>query len=569
MNSVETPESGTRRDIAIIAAVCLFAFFLGLGGRSLFSQDVVRYAEMAREMIHFDSWLIPRFNGDVYAKKPAPYIWLIAGPSSVIGQVNEWTARLPSALAGLGTVIFTYLLGRRIAGGNAGLYSALSLVACYKFNLLARTSRTDMPFTFFIIGALYFLYAGIESQSKRGRYYIPAFIMAAFSVMMKGPAGIIILVLTVLIYAGVRRDFSFLRSRSVLWGAVIFVVIISAWLVPTCIVGGAEFSKDLLIRQTIGRFSGDIDHTEPFYYYFYKLPIEIAPLSLLLPLVIAFYVTRRAQRKDRRLSYLLVYLVVTFLFFQASGSRNIRYLLPLYPGIAVLFGMFWDDFISSKGAMSKSVEKIFTVTAVIVLLLTLCVIIGMPVVLVIKGAGVLSGILMAILLAGVLIIVIMNWKRHRERMFLTCFTAVSVFAYVFLIVEMDNLDELPRQVGFAEKLKEGTRGRGIYLYKYYRPEYGHSRPAEIFYFGRYTTPINSRDELREIVASRREGSVYLLTLQRVLENELEGEDSVEVVLEEEYMNEKVVLIEVTSRRDTYSIESADSEDTLDEQNGRE
>ncbi len=490
-------------------------------------------------MRHFDSWLIPRFNGDVYVKKPAPYIWLIAAPSALLGEVNEWTARLPSAFAGLGTVILTYLFGKRIAGRNAGIYSALSLLACYKFNLLARTSRTDMPFTFFVIAAVYFFWVGFKTPLRRSWHYVLGFLMVSLSVLMKGPAGFIIVLVTVLTYTILRRDWPLLRNWSLLWGFTVLVGIIALWLIPTYIVGGAEFAKNLVVRQNLGRFSGDIDHGEPFYYYFYKLPIEIAPLNLLVPVCVAFYLSRLNARK-RDVLYVLVFLIITFLFFQMNRSRNIRYLLPLYPPIAILFGIFWDDF-EDNAATSKGLIRIAVAVAA---LLYFCVFLGMPIFAGTEKLGYGFGISLSALMGINLVRAFRKWGIQSVRTAFALFIGASIIGYVFLIVEMDDIEGVPEQVIFANRLREASGGGDLYLYKYYRLEYGHSRPAEFFYYGEYTPPLNTEDELENVKALDPDKGICILTLRDVLEKErLQGD----VLLDVNYMGERVALVRLYSK----------------------
>ena len=533
-----------RLDVIVIVCICAIAFFLGLGSRSLFSQDVVRYAEIAREMIHFDSWIIPRFNGEIYANKPAPYIWSIAATSRLIGEVNEWTARLPSAFAALGTVIFTYLLACRMYGRNVGIYSALSLVACYKFNLLARTSRTDMPFTFFVIGALYFLHSGIVLSSKRGKYYIIAFAMLAGSVLMKGPAGLVIIIAALIAYSIAKRDRSPLWNRLIIWGFLIFIFIVGLWVIPTCIIGGSEFARDLVFKQNVGRFAGEIDHAEPFYYYFYKLPLEIAPLNLLLPLILAFYLSG-APRQKRDMTLLVIYLVVSFVFFQISQSRNIRYLLPLYPGIAVLYGIFWDDLIRCKGALPKIANGFALITSAVIVISSIAVVFAMPVMMKVKNIpNVLFGLMLSVILAIALSRFTKIWRTNRGLAALICFTAVSVIAYVFLVVEMDFIEGLPEQAAFGKELRNAVKGDLLCLYKYRRPDLGHTMPSEFFYSGEYTPPVESKEELRGTQELNESRIIYILALQSVFDDDFRGDIGVEILLEKKYMDEEIVLARI-------------------------
>src|SRR4030095_12587486 len=45
------------------------------------------------------NWLVPYLGGKPYLRKPPLMNWVIAGSFKLTGVKNEWTARLPSALA--------------------------------------------------------------------------------------------------------------------------------------------------------------------------------------------------------------------------------------------------------------------------------------------------------------------------------------------------------------------------------------------------------------------------------------------------------------------------------------
>ncbi len=99
------------RHWALAAAAVLF--FWWLGGHDLWAPDEPYFAEGAREMVVDGHWAVPHVNGVVTTDKPPLFFWLIALFSLPFGEVNSWTARLPSALAALGTVALTMRLGRR------------------------------------------------------------------------------------------------------------------------------------------------------------------------------------------------------------------------------------------------------------------------------------------------------------------------------------------------------------------------------------------------------------------------------------------------------------------------
>ena len=62
------------------------------------------------------NWIVPTFNGELRAHKPVLLYWCMMAAYS-LGGVNEFTARLPSALCAMGSALATYGIGRRLFGG--------------------------------------------------------------------------------------------------------------------------------------------------------------------------------------------------------------------------------------------------------------------------------------------------------------------------------------------------------------------------------------------------------------------------------------------------------------------
>ena len=79
-----------------------------------------------------DNWAIPTFNFALCVDKPALLYWLQIAAYNWFG-VNEFAARLPSALAALLAMLATYELGRRMVTPIAGLLAGLILaVSCLR-----------------------------------------------------------------------------------------------------------------------------------------------------------------------------------------------------------------------------------------------------------------------------------------------------------------------------------------------------------------------------------------------------------------------------------------------------
>ena len=131
--------------LLLILGFVWILFFLDLGGLGLVGPDEPRYAQIAREMLVSGDFVTPRYFGDPWLEKPVLYYWLAAAAYWLFG-VNEFGARLPSALAAVLGVFCVYLVGRRREGPLEGLFSCLILAASILYFSLARAASTDMVF---------------------------------------------------------------------------------------------------------------------------------------------------------------------------------------------------------------------------------------------------------------------------------------------------------------------------------------------------------------------------------------------------------------------------------------
>src|SRR5215470_920114 len=114
----------TAGALLILSVIVLF---YGLGRLPLLGPDEPRYAEVAREMFATGDYISPRLCGCLWFEKPALLYWLSAASYRLFG-VNEFAARVPSALAAIGMAAFLYFALKRIASARLAITSALVLV---------------------------------------------------------------------------------------------------------------------------------------------------------------------------------------------------------------------------------------------------------------------------------------------------------------------------------------------------------------------------------------------------------------------------------------------------------
>ena len=86
--------------------------------------------------------------------------------SKVSGKLNEFSSRVPSAIAATLLLLVTFFLGRMLINKEAGFISALVLATNYQYMSNARESVMDMTFAFFIGLTIFLNYLAITKEKR-------------------------------------------------------------------------------------------------------------------------------------------------------------------------------------------------------------------------------------------------------------------------------------------------------------------------------------------------------------------------------------------------------------------
>lgn len=319
-----------RRAVLLLPLVL---FLWQLGGHDLWAPDEPYFAEGAREMVVDGQWAVPHVNGEVTTDKPPLFFWLIALFSLPTGMVTSFTARLPSALAALGTVALTMRLGRRFYGDRTAMLAGVVLSTTYLFWEKARWSQTDALLCCLIWVALSAFETYRADDASGSRAGLLFWLAAALAVLDKGPVGLLLPLGIALVVLATDRDLKRWRSFAPLTGPLLFFVVVGAWMVLATVGGGGEYSVwGALKKHFIERGIHGMHHKQPFWYFAETLPPNLLPWTALLPgaVVLAW---RRRSRGDR---FLLAAALFVVIFFSISTEKRELYALPAVPAIALL-----------------------------------------------------------------------------------------------------------------------------------------------------------------------------------------------------------------------------------------
>src|SRR5262252_6011064 len=115
-------------------------------------------------MLARGAWFFPSLNGVVYHSKPLLQAWLIALCSRPVGHVTQLTAVLPSALAGIATILVVFAIGRSMFGAEAGRFAALVAMTTQGWFLHVRLPMPDMLLTLCLTASLLMFWRMVEAQ---------------------------------------------------------------------------------------------------------------------------------------------------------------------------------------------------------------------------------------------------------------------------------------------------------------------------------------------------------------------------------------------------------------------
>ncbi|MFT3848015.1 MAG: glycosyltransferase family 39 protein [Propionivibrio sp.] len=329
--------------MTIVLAALLF--FWGLGSIPLLTFNEARRAIPASNIFATGDWLLPRLNGELYLTKPPLLYWLAAGASHLIGAANEWAVRLPSAVAAAVIAAVTYRYARRQFGPWPALFAVQVLLANTGFAMDARRAHIEMLLTALCFCSLLSALKYTRDGGDRKWLWLSYFLLGA-ATLTKGPLALLFVTLPLLadaLYQRQARPWQALRDPV---GWAIFVVVGSSWFAAVTWQMGSGIWNAILQKDVVDKVSGSAG--DPFYMYFLWLLADFLPWSLLLFAVPLS--TWRRWRQQPSVVALAIAVAVPLLVYSCFGNKNAKYMLPVYPLVALLVGKRLGDLFEVAGA---------------------------------------------------------------------------------------------------------------------------------------------------------------------------------------------------------------------------
>jgi len=342
-------------------AVLLFLplFLTWTFDHSLWSPDEMLDGGIAREMFVEGNIAVPKLNGEVFLEKPPLAYWSCVAVYSLTRTVNAGTTRLPAALFGFLGILFTFLIGRRLAGDRVGFIAAAILATSVQYFKTSHYALTDSALAALLTGAFYFYLRGrflLFILMVAGAFYAEGFGAVALAGLVVGgdliakkrPARLVMLVLT---------------------GVPVFALVAAPWVYFLWKAVGQEFLRIFFVDNMFHRHAAQLpDFKEPFYYYLLTFPAGILPWTLFFAgAAYEYFVKGWRGLLDEKRRFAGLWFLLIFSFLSLSGSKRPIYFMSLFPAAALLCAL-WFEGLFIKDEPERYKKILVRVTMVLVTL---------------------------------------------------------------------------------------------------------------------------------------------------------------------------------------------------------
>ena len=354
--------------------------YIGGDQIGLVGADEPRYAQIAREMLEAHSAdchavhakIVPRnltptalrasyaclaggtitpiLYGKPWLEKPALYYWRAMSFFKEFG-VSDWAARLPSTTATAALILLAFLHLRRFRPGGH-LDAALIMASCAAMVAFARGASTDMqlaaPFCMGMLG----WYAWYETGKKF--WLFDLYFFGAAATLAKGPVAPFMILGIIMLFLGLRREWSALRRTIWIPGIVLYLLMVLPWYIEVQRRNPSVF-REFFLQHNLERYTSNLyQHHQPAWYYLIVLILGLMPWTALafralvdgLQVSLAEWKVRHKPQRylghtragDAFPEFLVLWTLFPVVFFSFSGSKLPGYILPAIPPLAILTG---------------------------------------------------------------------------------------------------------------------------------------------------------------------------------------------------------------------------------------
>jgi len=324
------------RAVLVVVLVWAVIYLPALGSIAIKGEEGRRILP-AIGMLKSGKYIVPEVGGNPYFRKPPLVNWLVAASFRIFGVRNEWTARLPSAVAVLAVAIAFVTVARASLGPRGSIIAALIWMTNIGMIEKGRLIEIEALYISLCGLAVIFWLSFLVQRKSPWLIWVPASIFLGLGLLAKGPTHLIFFYAIVLAVLWQMKEWRLLIHPAHFAGLAIMLGIFAAWAIPLLHSTTTHVAVVKWSNQFTGRLQG-VDFK--FVSWIQNIP---RGLIYFLPWVLLFPFIRFSKfhgYAERRLARALAWgMAVPFLAINLVPGAVPRYSMPVIAPASWLLAM--------------------------------------------------------------------------------------------------------------------------------------------------------------------------------------------------------------------------------------
>ena len=324
------------RAVFVVVLVWAVIYLPALGSIAIKGEEGRRILP-AVGMLKTGNFIVPEVGGNPYFGKPPLVNWLVAASFRIFGVRNEWTARLPSAVAVLAVAIAFVTIARASLGQRGSMVAALIWMTNIGMIEKGRLIEIEALYISLCGLAIIFWLSFFVRQKSPWLIWVPAYAFLGLGLLAKGPTHLIFFYAIVFAVAWHMKEWRLLIHPAHFAGLVIMLGIFAGWAIPFLHSTPTQVAAVKWSNQFTGRLQG--------FDFKFASWIQNIPRGLIyfLPWVVLFPFVRFSKFHDyseQRLARGLAWgIAVPFLALNLVPGALPRYSMPVIAPASWLLAM--------------------------------------------------------------------------------------------------------------------------------------------------------------------------------------------------------------------------------------
>jgi 4-amino-4-deoxy-L-arabinose transferase-like glycosyltransferase len=326
--------------IVILIALVIIGIYMFMNTcTTLWDRDEPEYAQVVMEMVESGDYVVPTLNSQMWFEKPPLFYWMMSIPVRIFGP-TEFACRFISAIGVGTTCLLTFIIGRKLVGTEAGLWTMPILASTLLVLVIGTAAITDALLLSFIVAVM----AILMISAKSGMSFIHIILMGGaigLGILTKGPIGLMPIpaIAAILFFDRKNRNNTGQYIRRIAVSLAIGAVIFLIWAIPVNIITNGEFFRVFVGQDIINRalrpmesHGGNSLLFMP--YYLLDIVVGFFPWTLHLPGAFSAVIGGRVGGKYGRV-YLLSWIIPCVILMTLAATKLPHYIIFIWPALSL------------------------------------------------------------------------------------------------------------------------------------------------------------------------------------------------------------------------------------------